>query len=127
MKQNASKLITGAILGFDGKSIVVAGKRYVIPPPTIARIAQAAYYLSDLGGGETIQDLLKTINDASKLTDALSCFIAGDTSLSRELANGTFDEAVEGLSVAYSMISAKSFMTLSALARSVALLTAKPK
>lgn len=127
MNPNASKVVTAALLGIDSVTIVIAGRRFIIKPPTIHRIAGAAYYLSDIGGGNSISDILRTINDSYKLAEALSFFIAGDTSLSAELANGTLDELIEGISKAYSLISAENFMKLSALARSVAILTAKPK
>lgn len=123
----ASKLVGGALIGMDSAVVVVNHKRYLLAPPTIHRIAGAAYYLSDLEEGKSFRDIIATINDASKLTHALSFFIKGDISLAEELSYGTFDEVVAGLETAYSMISAKNFMTLSALAKSVASLTAKAK
>ncbi len=121
----AAKLVSSSILNLDVKVVFIGGKRYMIPPPTIHRIAGAAYYLSELGSGETLKDLLLTINNSNNLAKALSWFIAGNTSLSRTLSKGTFEEIVNALDVAYSMISAQSFMKLSALAKSVASLTAK--
>lgn len=123
--QNAHKLVSSAILGLDGVVVRVAGKRYVINPPTIHRIAGAAYYLSDIGDGKTLPDILKTINNSSNLVKALSWFIAGNTSLCRKLSKGTFDEIVNALEAAYSLIPAKAFIKLSTLAKSVASLTAK--
>lgn len=111
----------------DSAVIVVNHKRYLLAPPTIHKIAGAAYYLSDLEDGKSFRDIIATINDAGKLAHALSFFIKGDTTLAEELSYGTFDEVVAGLETAYSMISAKNFMTLSALAKSVANLTAKAK
>lgn len=123
----AAKLVSGAILNLDGKIVFIGGKRYVIPPPTIHRITGAAYYLSEVGGGETLKDLFRSINEFENLAKALSWFIAGNASLSKKLSRGTVDEIINALDVAYSMISAQSFMKLSALAKSVASLTAKQR
>lgn len=127
MAQNAAKLISGAILSLDNAMVSVAGKRYLIPPPTIHRIAGAAYYLSDIKDGKTLMEILSTINNSTTLAKALSWFIAGNTSLYKTLSKGTIDEIVNALEVAYSLISAESFIKLSTLARSVASLTAKQK
>lgn len=111
----------------DSANIMVNGKRYVVSPPTIHRIASAAYYLSGINDGKTIKEVLSSVNEASNVTRALSCLIAGDVSLYDELSQATFDEVVNALEVAYSLVSAKNFTRLSALARSVATLTAKQK
>ena len=123
----ASKIVGGAIIGIDHEVVVVNNKRYLITPPTIHRIAGAAYYLSDLGDGTNLREMITAINDSMKLAQALSFFIKGDVSLGEELSHGTLEEVVAGLEAAYSMISAQSFMKLSALAKSVANLTAKSR
>ncbi len=123
----ASKIVSGSILGHDCEVVMINGKRYDIPPPTIHRIAGAAYYLSDIRDCKTIRDTLLSINDVTKAANALSFFICGDTSLSEELSDGKFDEIITGIEKAYSLISAKNFTRLSVLARSIANLTAKPK
>lgn len=120
----ATKLINGAILGFDGESVMVNDKVYIISPPTIAKIAGAAYWLSDLDGSVNIVESLKNIGNASK---ALSWFIKGDDSLAEELSNGTMDEVTKALETAYSLISAENFIRLSTLARNVGRLTANPR
>ena len=53
--------------------------------------------------------------------------IQGDDGLFEELSLGTFEEVVDALDVAYSLISVKPFLMLSGLARNVANLTAKQK
>ena len=123
----ASKLISSAIVGLDAVTIIVAGKPYIVESPTIHRIAGAAVYLSDLDNGQTLKDVIGGINKAPEATKALSCFICGDTSKYEELSKGTFEEIVNGLEKAYSMISAQNYTKLSALSKSVAILTAKPK
>lgn len=120
----ATKLINGAILGFDGESVVVNDKVYIINPPTIAKIAGAAYWLSDLDGSNSLVESLKNIDGACK---ALSCLIKGDTSLSDELSKGTLEEVTKALETAYTLISAENFIRLSTLARNVGRLTANPR
>ena len=127
MTECASKLVSGAILGLDVVAITVGGKRYEVRPPTIYKIAGASYYLSGIGEGRTIREVIMSINKAPDAARALSCLIAGDTSLYEELSRGTFNEIVDGLDAAYSLISAENFIKLSALAKSAANLTAKQK
>ena len=125
MKQNAAKIASSAILGMDFK--VVNGKSYIVTPPTIKRIAGAAYWLSDVRDGKTIRELLASINNVEPLAHALSWFIQGDDILAEELSQGTLDEVIDGLDAAYSLVSTDSFLKLSGLARNVADLTAKQR
>ena len=127
MERNAAKIVSSAILGMDFKVIVVNNKSYVLTPPTIKKIAGASYYLSDIGKGNTIRELLLTINNAEAISHALSWFIKGDDSLFEELSKGTMNEIVDGLDTAYSLISTDSFLKLSVLAKNVASLTAKQR
>lgn len=120
----ATKLINGAILGFDGESVVVNDKIYIINPPTIAKIAGAAYWLSDLDGTDSLVGALKNIDSASK---ALSWLIKGDDSIAEELSHGTMDEVTKALETGYSLISAENFIRLSTLAKNVGRLTANPR
>lgn len=103
------------------------GKSYIITPPTIKKIAGAAYWLSDVKEGKNVRELLASINNVEPLAHALSWFIQGNDSLFNELSSGTLDEVVDGLDAAYSLISTKSFLMLSALAKNVASLTAKQR
>ena len=111
----------------DFKVIVVNNKSYVLTPPTIKKIAGASYYLSDIDKGNTIRELLLTINNAESISHALSWFIKGDDSLFEELSKGTMNEIVDGLDTAYSLISTDSFLKLSVLAKNVANLTARQR
>lgn len=127
MENNAAKIVSSAIIGMDFKTIVINGKPYVIMPPTIKKIAGAAYWLSDIQEAKTLKEMFMSINNAEALAHALSWFINGNDDLSEELANGTRDEVIEGLEAAYSLISTQNFIKLSILARNVANLTANPK
>lgn len=127
MEKNATKIVAGAIIGLDFKVIVVNGKAYAIHPPTIAKIAGAASYLSDIEGGETLQDILMSLTSIESATKALSWLIAGNESLSEELAQGTLEEVVSALEQGLMLISAENFIKLSLLARSVQKVIAKLK
>lgn len=121
----AAKVVCGAILGMDAKTVIVNNKAYYIAPPTIHKIAGAVYYLSDMEEGQTMREVLMSLKDVQLAAHALSWFIRGNDSLFEELCNGTLDEIVDALEVAYSLVSAENFIKLSALAKNVASLTAK--
>lgn len=127
MEKNATKIVAGAIVGIDFKVVVINGKAYAIHPPTIAKIAGAASYLSDIEGGETLQDILMSLTSIESATKALSWLIAGNESLSEELAQGTLEEVVSALEQGLMLISAENFIKLSLLARSVQKVIAKLK
>lgn len=124
---NAAKIVNSAVLGMDFETAIINGKAYVIMPPTIKKIAGAGYYLSDLGNGDTMKDMIASLPNIGNSAHALSWFIQGDDSLYDELSNGTLEEVTDALSKAVSMISAENFCKLSALARNVQNLTAKAK
>lgn len=124
---NGANLVASAIIGNDFKTIIVNNKAYVIKAPTIHIIAGAMCHLSDVGEGETIQDIVKTLANLESATKALSWFIQGDDALSEELSKGSFDELVNGIDTAISFISAENFIKLSVLVKNVQKLIAKPK
>lgn len=127
MEQNAAKIVSSAILGMDFKVVIVNGKSYIVTPPTIKKIAGAAYWLSDVKDGKNIKELLASINNVEPLAHALSWFIQGNDSLFEELSNGTLNEVIDGLESAYSLLSTKNFLRLSVLAKNVARLAAKQR
>lgn len=119
-----SKLVAASVIGADFTNVLVNGKPYVILPPTIHKLAGAGMYLCDFGDEVALRDIIKSINDSDKLAYALSWLIRDDESLYEELSQGTFDELVDAISEAYSLISVENFMKLSALAKNVARLIA---
>lgn len=124
---DAARIVTSAILGMDFEMVMVNGKTYIVTPPTIKRLAGAGYYLSCVKDGKSVKELLLSLGDVEAAAHALSWMIQGDDGLFEELSLGRFEEVVEALDVAYSLISVKPFLKLSGLARNVANLTAKPK
>lgn len=123
----ASKLVADAILGEDSVTIMVNGKTYCISPPTIIKLVKAAKYLNSFEEGKTLAEVLGMLKNLYDACKALSIFIQGDESISYELSKGTFEEVVNGLQTAYSLISIKDFQTLSILAKSAARMIAKPR
>lgn len=122
-----SKIVSDAIIGNDFVTVMVANKMYAVMPPTIHKLAGAGLYLSGFGKEETLHDIIKSVNDSDKLSLALSWLINGNDSLSDELSRGSFDELVNALCEAYSLISVENFTKLSALAKNVARLIANQK
>ena len=125
--ENAAKLVSSAILGIDDEAVLVGGKVYFISPPTIRRIAQASYHLSDIGRGETLRDIIRDMTNAEAAARALSCLIEGDEKLAEVFYDCPYEEVVDALEKGFAMLSAQSFCKLSALARNVQSLTAKQR
>lgn len=122
-----SKVVSDAIIGNDFRVVVVNGRSYSINPPTIHKIAGAGSYLSSIGKIETLDDVFSSMKDTPNASHALSWFINGNDELFEELSKGTFEENVNALSVALSLISVENFTMLSALAKNVASLAANQK
>ena len=126
MEQNAAKIVSSAILGLDVETVIVAGKMYVIMPPTMRKLIGAAYWLSGIEG-DSIKDAIFSATNIEALCHALSWMIQGNENLAEELLDGTDSEIKEALDKAYSLISAENFTGLLALAKNVAKLTAKQR
>lgn len=126
-KKDGAKMIASAIIGLDYKTVIVNDKAYIMEPPTIAKIAGAAYWLCECGEGENLRDILMSLSKAENLAKALSWLIQADDKLSEELSQGSLSEVIAGIDAGFRMIEATNFMKLSALQRSARLLVAKPK
>lgn len=122
---NATKIISSAVIGYDFRKVVVAGKLYLIHPPTIHKLAGAAYWLSQTGDVENFSGLVKELEGLVNVCNALSFFISGDESLTDELRHGTMEEVLKALEAAFELISPQNFLRLSRLRRSAAMMTAK--
>lgn len=123
----AAKIVASSLVGKDSADVLIGGKVYSIPPPTIKRIAEACVYIADMGDAQTISDILRYFVGLEGCAKALSIFIKGDESLSEELCDAPFDEVAGGLCMAIEMISAQNFLMLLASAKNVQMLIAKPK
>ena len=126
MNQGA-KIISESIVGSDFRTIIVGGKSYTVYPPTIHKLAGAISHLSDVKDAESMREILLSLGESEAYSKALSWLVAGDESLSEELAKGTYEENVNALDEALSMIDSKVFLKAVSLARNVSLLAAKPR
>ena len=122
-----ARIISESIIGSDFRTVFVAGKVYTVYPPTIHKLAGAISYLSGVQEADNLKDVLLSLGKSEAYSKALSWLIAGDESLSEELANGTYEENVNALDEALSMIDSKVFLKAASLAKNVSLLAAKPK
>lgn len=122
-----AKIISKSVIGSDFRTIFVSGKAYTAYPPTIHRLAGAISYLSDVKEADNLRDVLLSLGESEAYSKALSWLIAGDESLSEELAQGTYEENVNALDEALSMIDSKVFLKAVSLAKNVSLLAAKPR
>lgn len=122
-----SKIVSASIIGADFVNVMVNGKCYTIFPPTIHKLAGAGMYLSDFGDEQSVRDVIKSVNNSDSLAHALSWLVKDNDSLFEELSQGTFDELVDAIDEAYSLISVESFAKLSTLAKNVSSLIANQK
>lgn len=122
-----SKIISESIIGTDFRTVFVAGKAYTVYPPTIHKLAGAISCLSGVQEADNLKDVLLSLGKSEAYSKALSWLITGDESLSEELANGTYEENVNALDEAFSLIDSKVFLKAVSLAKNVSLLAAKPR
>ena len=129
MANNASRLVSDAIIGGDYVVVYVNGKAYPIPPPTIKRMAGAISCLSelDLGDTGTLKDIFLASKDSEAYARALSWFIKGNASLSDKLSNGTLEEVVDALEKAFGLVDVTPFLKAASLTRNASLLAASPR
>ena len=124
---NAAKVVSSAIFGMDIVTVMVNNKVYVITPPTIHKLSGIGYYFSQMGEGENLRDLLMTLGSIDNAACVLSILINGDISLAEELKQGTMKEVISAIDEGLSLINVEDFIKLSALRKSVLMLTAKPR
>ncbi len=124
----AAKIVTGDLLGYNIEAFIIGDIQYSVKPPTIKVMSKAIYYLSSVDFKEgSISDAIKEIPIVSDdLLKGLSCFICGDESLCEQLKLGTFDEVKEALDKCISLISISVFQC-AALAKNIAQVAANPK
>lgn len=112
-------MVAEALLGKGEASVHIAGKNYVIPAPTIERIAGAGYYLADIKECETLMDIITSMESMNNVCKAVSWFIQGDEELYRTLSKGTIAEVIDALAKALGLIGIENFPKLSALVKNV--------
>lgn len=126
MNQGA-KIISESIIGSDFRTVFVGGRAYTIYPPTIHKLAGAISHLSGVEEADNLKEILLSLGESEVYCKALSWLINGDERLSDELAKGTYEENVNALDEAFSLIDSKVFLKAVSLAKNVSLLAAKPR
>lgn len=96
-----AKIISESIIGMDFRTVIVGGKSYTVYPPTIHKLAGAISYLSGVQEADNLKDVLLSLGKSEAYSKALSWLIAGDESMSDELAKGTYEENVNALDEAF--------------------------
>lgn len=127
MKENATKLVSAALLGIDGETVIIGGKAYYISPPTMKRIAGAGFYLSGLMDDASLKDVISSKEQIENITKALSWFIRGDETLYEDLLDGTIEEIATSFEAAVRMLDIGNFLKLSTLVRNVKMAIAKQR
>lgn len=107
----ASKIVSDALLGMDFKNVEIGGVVYTIKPPTIKVICRAIHHFSNVGmEGDNIVEAIKELPEVTEdMLKGVSCFICGSEDLAKALENGTFDEIKNGLETCFSMMDISAF------------------
>ena len=124
----ASKIVSDALLGMDFKNVEIGGVVYTIKPPTIKVICRAIHHFSNVGmEGDNIVEAIKVLPEVIEdMLKGISCFICGSEELAENLENGTFEEIKDALKVCFSMMDISAFQCVSSM-RNVSMLAARPK
>ena len=124
----ASKIVSDALLGMDFKNVEIGGVVYTIKPPTIKVICCAIHHFSNVGmEGDNIVEAIKVLPEVIEdMLKGISCFICGSEELAENLENGTFEEIRNALEVCFSMMDISAFQCVSSM-RNVSMLAARPK
>lgn len=143
MSNEAAKLISDAVLGYDFKTILIGEKGYSIYPPTIKIICRAVAEWSQLNFDFTDMRKISTIGQIPEcckpMLRGLSYFVVGDVRhhrwkayrLYRKWMYGTPgitpDEMNEAVQTAFELIQAQAFFDCATTCASVAKMVAKPQ
>ena len=124
----ASKIVSDALLGMDFKNVEIGGVVYTIKPPSIKVICRAIHHFSNVGmEGDNIVEAIKVLPEVIEdMLKGISCFICGSEELAENLENGTFEEIRNALEVCFSMMDISAFQCVSSM-RNVSMLAARPK
>lgn len=133
---NASKIVSDAILGNTLKFCSVGGKTYTLVPPSIATILSAIGFLSKFGLEKDKYTMLEIAGEYGRnvkpLTMALAVLLCGRDGIkarlvARRLRKGTFRELLQMLNLFVGMMGGNDFFALASLAKSVRKMAATPK
>lgn len=133
-----AKGISELMSGDYGKTVVIAGKVYMIKAPAINVIIRSTKYLSEVGipEGITTSEMMSVISKYSKnIVKGLSYLIVGDVNdyetevekIAKKLQSGTHEELCNAFLVAFELIAGRSFFQCASWAMELAKQIAKPK
>lgn len=124
----AARVVSDSLLGFDFKNVIIGDVVYTIKPPTIKVICRAIRHFSivDLKGENIVEAIKELPFITDDLLNGLSCFLCGDESLCEQLKLGTFDEIKDALEACFSMMGVSAFQCVSSM-KNVSKLAAKVK
>lgn len=134
----AAKNISELLSGNYCKTIVVAGRVYVMKAPAIKVIMRATRYLSlvDIPNNVSASELLKIVSEHSEnIIKGVSYLVVGDVPdfeeqvnvKTEEMLSGTHEELYNAFLVAFNLILGKDFFVLASLAMELAQMIIKPK
>lgn len=134
----AAKNISELISGNYSKTIVVAGRVYVMKAPAIKVITRATQYLGkvDLSENATVPELIKILSEQSEnVIKGLSYLIVGDVGdyelqlkrITGELRSGTHEELLQAFMIAFELIVGRDFFGVCQLAMELARMTVRQK
>ena len=118
-------MVSSALLGIDTEVIFIGSKVYVVHPPTIRTLVGAAPHLKGVERVQTRGEMLDSLNDS--LAKALSWFLFGNGDKYVDFLDANVNDVVLGINTCLGMIDPGNFSRLSALARNVRSLIAKPR
>ncbi len=125
---NASKIVSDAILGNSVRFCNVGHKTYMLLPPSIATILAAVRHLSKFGLEKEKYTLIEITGEYERnvkpLTRALAVLLCGKDGIkaritARRLRKGTFKELLDMLTIFVGMMGGNDFFALASLAKSV--------
>lgn len=126
MSMDAIEMVSSALLGSDAEVIVVGGKVHIAHPPTIKKITGAAPYLKGVAEAGTVGDLVGALAKED-LALALSWLLDGNAMRKEEFMDADVNEVASGITAVLNMIDPGNFSRLSAFARNVRSLIARPR
>lgn len=134
----AAKNISDLLTGNYCKTVVIAGKVYVMKAPSIKVILWASRFLSlvDIPSDVSASGLLKTVSEnTDNIVKGVSYLVVGDVpdfeaqvkEKSGEMLSGTHEELYNAFLVAFNLVAGKDFFVACQLAMELARMTIKPK
>ena len=133
--EEASKIVSDAILGKDLRFVVIGGETYAVRPPSIRVLLKAVAYLSrvKVSDNHTRVSILSEHSPNTKfIVMGLAVLINGADDwkahkIAKRLKNGTYEELLKAFESIVNLLGGEDFFALAQLAKSVRKIVATPK